>query len=136
MTEKFDPEPHRRLVTTLAGNGNSHVVIASIVQCSEPTLRKYFRAELTDAKERLVAMMGAAVVSAAMGGNVNAMKYWLSTHGGPEWRMRWRDEADEALAMANGENGERRRRIYIPANHRDEPDDDDGPIIEGEAEAA
>jgi hypothetical protein len=60
-----------------------------------------------------------------MGGNVHAIKYWLATHGGPEWRLTERHEIggfDGAPPIAV--NGEAKVVVYLPDNGRDGSDSD------------
>jgi hypothetical protein len=87
----FEPTPEqRKLVQVLAANGTSQATIARNVGprgIDEKTLRKHFRRELSDGHEQIKAAIGLSVVRAALNGNVYAAKYWLSTHGGPEWRV-------------------------------------------------
>jgi len=40
-------------------------------------------------------------VRVALQGNVNAIKYWLATHGGAEWRVP-KDDADGATIIIKG----------------------------------
>jgi hypothetical protein len=77
-----------RLVAMLTANGVSHRVIAAILECDEKTLRKHFPRELAEGKADIVARVGAEVVRQALKGNIRAARYWLSTHGGPEWQER------------------------------------------------
>ena len=51
------------------------------------TLRKGCGQELKHGHEMVKAYVSAAVVKAALAGNVFAQRYWLATDGGPEWRI-------------------------------------------------
>ena len=83
----FEPtNSQRQIVQVLRANGIAVGVIAANVRCSVPTLRRHFKAELRDGHEQTKAAMGAAVVKAGLAGNMFAARYWLSCHGGPEWR--------------------------------------------------
>ena len=124
----------RNTVTVLAGNGVSHNAIARALGISTPTLVRYYKTELATANEDLAARMGAALVRQALGGNVNAIKFWLATRGGEGWRIP-KDDA-EALARATMDSDGEVVHFFMPPNHRDEPDDDEPPIIEGQVEAA
>ena len=46
-------ETQRELVLMLASNGTTLGVIAKVMKCSKPTLRKHFRAQLDEAFERI-----------------------------------------------------------------------------------
>lgn len=84
----FDPtDEQRNLAKVLVANGIAQRIIASIVGCDVKTLRKHLKTELLIGAADVEARMGAAVVRSGLQGNVNAQKYWLSTHGSPEWRI-------------------------------------------------
>jgi AcrR family transcriptional regulator len=122
----------RNTVIVLKGNGESLPAIARAIGISEPTLNKYYKGELVSAHADLKARMGAALVRQALAGNINALKFWLATHGGADWRVPKEDA--EAMARALGNDSDIEPvQIYMPSNGRDEPDiEDDGPLIEGE----
>jgi hypothetical protein len=71
-------------VQVLRSNNISQRVIAANIGCDVQTLRKHFKGELADGHAQVVAAMGAALVRAGLAGNVGALRYWLSTHGGPQ----------------------------------------------------
>jgi hypothetical protein len=87
------PTPHeptqqqRDMVRVLIANGVPHDIIAEVLSISPPTFKKHYRVECRTGFERIKALIGTAVVRSAMNGNVGAQKYWLGTHGGPEWRV-------------------------------------------------
>ena len=87
------PTPHhptqqqRDMVRVLISNGVPHDIIAEMLNISPPTFKKHYRVECRTGFERVKALIGTAVVRSAMNGNVGAQKYWLGTHGGPEWRI-------------------------------------------------
>jgi hypothetical protein len=84
----FEPTPaQRQTVQVLRANGDALPIICRNIGVTEKTLRKHFTEELAGGHAQVVASMGAAVVRAGLNGNVFAMKYWLCTHGGPEWRV-------------------------------------------------
>ena len=56
---------------------------------SVPTLKRAFRHELSEAYEETKASMISSILQAARAGQWGAARYWLATHGGPEWR--WTD---------------------------------------------
>jgi hypothetical protein len=72
------------------------------VQCaSDNTLRRKFRAELTNGRDRLVATLGQRVLAIAMSNqtnNLTACQYLLHRIGGPMWREPKEDIADEVPA--------------------------------------
>jgi hypothetical protein len=75
----------RHAVTVLRTNGCSERVIARLLRINRRTLRKHFKTELEDAREILVAALGAVVVHAGLNGDWRAAVSWLSRFGGPEW---------------------------------------------------
>jgi hypothetical protein len=80
-------DSQRQIAQLLRSNGIPQRTIAANIGCDVGTLRKHFRVELADCFEQVVAAVGAALVRAALAGNVLAAKYWLSTRCGPEWRI-------------------------------------------------
>jgi hypothetical protein len=99
----FEPtDSQRQLVRVLVSNGNGMGVIAQLIGRDPKTIRRAFRDELRNGREFVVAQMGAALVRAGMGGNVFALRYWLATHGGPEWRESRHIEVADAPSMVNG----------------------------------
>jgi hypothetical protein len=129
-------DEQRELVRVLVANGISHRVCGEVIGVSNKTFAHAFRHELAGGYERVKAAIGASLVKQAMSGNVSAIKFWLLTRAGDEWKLPKGAEA----AVLDGLFGEDRAEtvhIYMPPNHRDEPEpDDDGPIIEGEVEEA
>jgi hypothetical protein len=67
----------------MSSNGDT---AATVCRSYEKTLRKYFAVELATGRAQVRAAIGASIVRQALAGNINAARYWLSTHGGPEWR--------------------------------------------------
>lgn len=127
-------EEQQQLVRVLAANGISQKVIAQNLNITQPTLNKYYRAELRDAHGRVEAAMGAAIVKAALNGNWSAAKYWLLVNAkDPRWRDAQKLMKEEDAAMAEALAREEPVRFYMPSNGRDKPimDDDDPPTIEG-----
>ena len=90
----FVPTPADRLmVQILAANGTPQDVICRNIHrqkgdagIDEKTLRKCFRTELDMGYADTLARMGSTVVREGLKGQGWAAKYWLTTHGGPEWR--------------------------------------------------
>jgi len=87
------------MVQVLAANGISHHVIARNIGCDRNTLRRHFKDELKHGKDQVEAALGAAIVKAGMNGNWGAAKYWLATHGGPQWRVQPGTDDDEMPAQ-------------------------------------
>lgn len=87
-------DKQRQLVQVLKANGSPHKVIAMVIGISEDTLTRHYRHELDNGFEQVKNMVGAALVKAALGGNIGAIRYWLACRGGPEWKQRF-DETVE-----------------------------------------
>ncbi len=69
---------NRGLVTMLVALGNKHDAIAAVLRISEPTLRKYYFAELGDPAIERMRVKGKLLVGAmveANKGNVGAIKF-------------------------------------------------------------
>ena len=133
---------HRQLVEVLVAVGASHEAICrELVRLGEPcgsrdTLRRAFADELDHGKERRVLHYSIRVHAIAMGNSpqaLPALRFMLAVLGGPQWRVGKLDEDEPLVPTDSGETV----HIYMPPNHRDEPEaEEEGPIIEGEAEAA
>jgi hypothetical protein len=80
-------DERRQHVAVLRANGIPLRIIAEMLQISLPTLRVHYKPALRRGYETVRAAISVALVKAALSGNVHAMKYWLMTRGGPEWRM-------------------------------------------------
>jgi len=131
-------EEQRQMVMVLAANGNAHDVISKVIKISEKTLRKYCKAELAEGRLHVKARIGAAVVREALAGNVAAQRYWLVTHGGPEWQLPT-GMLNAYGDIAHGKTGSGDADVvhfYMPPNGRDLPEPDEEvtfpPLIEGE----
>jgi hypothetical protein len=115
----------------LVGCGVAHETIARVLKISVPTLKKYFGQELENGFEEIKARMGVALVRAGLSGNVAAMKFWLVTRGGPEWRI---PKDDPAML---GGDAEEVVHFYMPPNGRDLPDTGiEPPTVDEELRAA
>jgi hypothetical protein len=132
-------DAQRNTVVVMASNGNAKETIARALGISKNTLNRAFKNELQNGFEDVKSRVEATIVRMALNGSLGAAKFWLFRYC-PEWRVARDNMADaaaeaaaQAVADAGGGNGG--VRIYIPGNGRDKPDtdDDDGPIIEGEA---
>lgn len=118
-------QQQRQLVMILRSNGVSNRLIAKNLGIAEMTMRKHFATELSDGFEEVRAGIGAAIVSAALGGNMFAAKYWLSTHGGPEWRVvESRLLGGDGSGMPISVNTESQVLVYLPDNGRDKKEPD------------
>jgi hypothetical protein len=117
------PTPEqRRLVQVLRSNGTALRVIARNLSLDVTTLRKAYKDELREGHESVVAAVGAAIVQQALNGNVHAAKYWLSTHGGPEWKIvegRQIGGMPGADPIPIQQSGDSRVVIVLPDNGRD-----------------
>lgn len=91
----FIPTQNQRwLVQVLSSHGFSQEFLCRnlrddngrTITISVPTLRKAFKEDLAHGHEQVKAAMIASLVKQGLAGNVNAIKYWLSLRGGPEWR--------------------------------------------------
>lgn len=84
----FEPMPWAsNVVKILRGAGVPLRLIARCIGCDVKTLRKAFKDELRDGEMEVEAAMGVAIVRAGLAGNWMAARYWLATHGGPQWRV-------------------------------------------------
>lgn len=86
---------------------------------SEPTLRKYFSAELREGREDTVTNLKATMLSKAQQGSIRALQYLLDRLGGLEFSPRLRlggmgDDAPPIMVSA-----EAKITVYIPENGRD-----------------
>lgn len=100
----FEPtNQQRQTVQILRANGVPINVIAKNVHWTDEdqrsgigidakTLRKYFKEQLDDGFEMVKAAMGASLVREGLKGNVGALRYWLATQGGEQWRQTERRE--------------------------------------------
>lgn len=84
--EYVPSDRNRGAVQVLAANGTPHTVIARKIGIDLKTLRKAFPEELTEGYEQTKASLGAELVRQGLKGNVNAIRYWMSTQGGKQWQ--------------------------------------------------
>jgi hypothetical protein len=115
------------MVTVMRSNAMGVEAIALVMGMNKDTLRRHFELELDYGFEHIRGQMGAALVAAGLGGSVSAMKFWLASRC-PEWRaaIAQVDEPDKAA--------EEVVHFFLPSNHRDEPEEVVGPIIDGKVE--
>jgi hypothetical protein len=132
---KFEPTfRQRELVAMMVANHVPQGLIAMSLDISVGTFTKHFAREIKHGKAHMVARVGVTVLRKALKGNMNAARFWLMTHGGPEWRIASKDAAAEAAAFATPADGasERKVKFYIPENGRDKPEAPEPPTIEGD----
>jgi transcriptional regulator with XRE-family HTH domain len=85
----------REHVAMLRASGMTQEQIADAIGCSVPTLVQYFSLELNEGKAAKRAEMIRALWSAAIAGNVTAMKAWLALND--------RDTAPKAITRPSAE---------------------------------
>jgi hypothetical protein len=123
-------DAHRHQVLCMRANGMSIDAIALVMDVSRRTIQKQFKHELVQGFEFVRGHMGAVLVQAGLSGNITAVKFWLSNRCA-EWR-RSRDELDADAPERDDEVV----HFYLPPNGRDEPEDQEPPVIDGKAEVA
>ena len=107
----------RQNVAVMRGNGETLAAIAHSIGIDAKTLNKHFANELASGQDTVRQAIGGALVRAAIGGNVNAMRYWLSCRGGEQWRVIERRELGgipDGLPIPV----ESRVIVYLPDNGR------------------
>lgn len=77
----YDPEPNRKLVARLAET-LSNLMIADVLGIHEATLYRHHRTDIAKAKAIRVEKMGKSVIAKADQGDLDAMKFYLTRHGG------------------------------------------------------
>jgi hypothetical protein len=126
----------QELVRVLAANGVAEAVMAKLLRINLRTLKKHFRTEMADGHAIVTARMGAALVKEGFAGNVAAIRYWLGTHGGEEWRIpKNSDLLPDVFDSEGRRSGGETIHFFMPSNGRDEPEDL-GTTIEGVVEDA
>jgi hypothetical protein len=125
----------RQKVELLAAFGVSQAMIcAELVRDGVPcrcdnTLRKKFKAELERGRERMVAALGNKVLQIALSdrpNNLQAAMFLLGKLGGAMWRE---PKADETSLPPVSDGREEVVHFYLPANRRDQPDEEEPPTI-------
>jgi hypothetical protein len=107
-------EALREKVRHLAGLGVPQDDIATILGCAPKTLRKRFRSELDRGVAEANAMISGSLFSAAKGGNITAIIFWLKTRA--HWRER--SPADGPVARADA-GSDSEVVLVLPDNNRD-----------------
>lgn len=74
----------RKMVELYAAVGTPHLVIADVLGVAEMTLRKHYRAELTQGLHKANAKVAGKLFNIAMAGNPAALIFWLKSRAG--WR--------------------------------------------------
>jgi hypothetical protein len=107
-------EALREKVRHLAGLGVPQDDIATILGCAPKTLRKRFRSELDRGVAEANAMISGSLFSAAKGGNITAIIFWLKT------RAHWRECPSADSRAANDDAGPGSEVVLVlPDNNRD-----------------
>jgi hypothetical protein len=132
--QKFEPTVRQReLVAMMVANHVPHTIIALSLGIGDRTFDRHFVNEVKYGRSHMVARVGVGVLRKALKGNMNAARYWLMTHGGPEWKVATKDAAAEAAAFSPADTGSRRKvQFYIPTNGRDRPETPEPPLIDGD----
>lgn len=107
-------DEQRRTVKTMAAYGIPQEAIAKVVRCSEPTLRRSFRAELDTAVHEANARVAQCLYQqATTPGNVAASIFWLKARAG--WR-------EKQIHEVSGPNGAPLEPTVIRVQMRDDGD--------------
>lgn len=114
----------REVVMMLSANHVPREIIAKALDISARTLDRHFQGEMKNGREHMVARVGITVLRKALRGNMNAARFWLTTHGGPEWRQATKDAAADAMAFATSASVTSGKKVqfYLPKNGRDQPE--------------
>lgn len=80
----------------MVGFGINQDMIAAIIGISDETLRKYYRAHLDTGKAKCVEKVAGSLFDTAMGGDVQAQKFYLSAQAG------WSDKQQVQHANPDG----------------------------------
>jgi hypothetical protein len=81
-------DEHRRIVESMAGFGMDQERISVVIGVSAPTLRRHYRRQLDSALTMAVAQVARSLFRKAVGGDVNAAKFFLSCRAPKEWSER------------------------------------------------
>jgi hypothetical protein len=120
-------DEHRKMVSIMRSNAMSIEAIAGVMGMNKETLRSLFEYEIDNGFEAIRGQMGAALVAAGLAGSISAMKFWLASRC-PEWRA-----AKELVNEEDKAGPEDVVHFFLPSNHRDEPEEEIGPTIDGHA---
>jgi hypothetical protein len=125
----FVPTPDQHnAIKALASYETPPGIMADALNISLATLYKYFAKDMKEGRAHIEARIGNSVVREALAGNMTAARMWLLSWGHPNWKG-----AKEAASTAQAARDEGSHiKFYIPSNRRDEPEPDEGPIIEGD----
>lgn len=124
-------DAQRDLVKVLKASGVGHRGVARMLGITEKTLMLRYRRELDEGFDEIKARMVSKVVTMALNGNPIMLKFWLAARC-EEWRM----PKGTGIPGDDPFGGEDQEPVqfYMPGNGRDLPEEEDGPLIEAEAE--
>jgi hypothetical protein len=133
---KFEPTfRQREIVAMLIANRVPLKIIALTLDIGDRTLDRHFEREIKYGRDHMIARVGMTVLRKALKGNMNAARYWLMTHGGPEWRLGKQDLDTEAVAFASASADKAGKvRFYLPQNGRDRPEGPETVTIDADAD--
>lgn len=133
---KFEPTfRQREIVAMLIANRVPLKIIALTLDIGDRTLDRHFEREIKYGRDHMVARVGMTVLRKALRGNMNAARFWLMTHGGPEWRLGKQDLDTEAVAFASASADKAGKvRFYLPRNGRDQPETPEPVTIDADAD--
>jgi hypothetical protein len=80
-------EDYRTAVRVLRANGVPIATIGRLLGLGKRILTRHYKAELSYGYEDIVAALGSIIVHKALDGDWRAAAWWLSRHGGPEWKQ-------------------------------------------------
>ena len=85
--KKHEPtDESKKLVLDLYGEGYTMQSISEELEISRDTLRKYYKEILEQSHVGRVALVSEALYEKALGGDINAIKFWLERRGGEAWQ--------------------------------------------------
>jgi len=93
---KQPTQDERRKVEHYCSIGYTQAQIAALMGCSDETLRKYYREELTNGALKVNAQIGGKLFQKAMGGDTASLIFWAKT------RMGWRETSAINVSSDNG----------------------------------
>lgn len=118
----------RNAIKALASYETPVHIMAGALNISVQTLYKHFAKDMKEGRAHIEARIGNSVVREALAGNMTAARMWLVSWGHPNWKA----AKDTAATAQRAQDEGGHIKFYIPSNRRDEPEPDEGPIIEGD----
>ena len=91
-------EKNRATVGMMVLAGVDRDTIAAALKITKPTLRKYYKRELDEAKAHVDAEMASSLIKLARGGNVAAVIFYLKTRCGWSEKSQVEHTASKTLA--------------------------------------